>query len=131
VGLSGTVPGSANSYWIQKYFKWIQICPDFNRSKRCLPLLERFQIKYGWKELEIRNNFPYRNFSRFELTFELKIHGNFYELKSKENHWKILELWISMKFGQQAPCYTLLSKKMNFHQKSIRKLNSTQNGKFD
>jgi hypothetical protein len=27
--------------------------------------------KYGFKELEIRNNFTYRNFSRFELKFEL------------------------------------------------------------
>jgi hypothetical protein len=36
-------------------------------------LLKKFQIKYGWKELERRNNFPYRNFSRFEIEFELKI----------------------------------------------------------
>jgi hypothetical protein len=42
-------------------------------------------------------------------------------------HWKILELSISMKFGQQAPCYTLLPGKINFYQKRIRNLNSTQN----
>jgi hypothetical protein len=34
---------------------------------------QKFQIKYGLKELEIRNNFPYRNFSRFKMEFELKI----------------------------------------------------------
>jgi hypothetical protein len=36
--------------------------------------------KYGWKELEIRNNISYSNFSRFEMEFELKSE-NFYELK--------------------------------------------------
>jgi hypothetical protein len=30
---------------------------------------------------------------------------------------KILELQILMKFGQLAPCYTLLSGKINLHQK--------------
>jgi hypothetical protein len=34
------------------------------------------------------------------------------------------------KFGQQAPGYTLLKGKINFHQKRIRKLNSTEIGKF-
>jgi hypothetical protein len=34
--------------------------------------LENFQIKYGFEGFEIRNNFPYRNFSRFEKDFELK-----------------------------------------------------------
>jgi hypothetical protein len=38
----------------------------------CLPVLEKLEVKYGWKELEIRNNFPYINFSRFEKEFELK-----------------------------------------------------------
>jgi hypothetical protein len=36
------------------------------------PGVEKFPVKYGWKELEIRNNSPYRNFSRFEMEFELK-----------------------------------------------------------
>jgi hypothetical protein len=43
-------------------------------------MLQKFQIKYGWKELEIRNNIPYINFSRFEIEFELKSE-DFYELK--------------------------------------------------
>jgi hypothetical protein len=33
-----------------------------------------------------------------------------------------------MKFGQQAPGYTLLQGKINFHQTRIRNLNSTQKG---
>jgi hypothetical protein len=44
----------------------------FDRSKGCLPILEKLEIKYGWKKFEIRNNFTYRNFSRFEKEFELK-----------------------------------------------------------
>jgi hypothetical protein len=32
-----------------------------------------------------------------------------------------MELWILMKFGQQAPCYTLLLGKINFHQKGDEK----------
>jgi hypothetical protein len=46
---------------------------NFDSFKMCLPLLEKFEIKYGWKELEIRINFPYRNISRFETEVELKI----------------------------------------------------------
>jgi hypothetical protein len=34
--------------------------------------LQKFQVKYGWKEFEIRNNFSYRNFSGFEMECELK-----------------------------------------------------------
>jgi hypothetical protein len=35
-------------------------------------MLEKLEIKYGWKGLEIRNNVSYRNFSRFKMKFELK-----------------------------------------------------------
>jgi hypothetical protein len=35
-----------------------------------LPESRKFEIKYGWKVVEIKNNFPYRNFSRFEMEFE-------------------------------------------------------------
>jgi hypothetical protein len=34
--------------------------------------LHKFEIKYGWKAFEISINFPYRNFSKFEIEFELK-----------------------------------------------------------
>jgi hypothetical protein len=40
-----------------KYFKQIQNSPNFDWSKRYLPLLQKSEIKYGWKELEMRNNF--------------------------------------------------------------------------
>jgi hypothetical protein len=36
------------------------ICFD---PKGGLTRLKKFQIKYGWKELEIRNDFSYRNLS--------------------------------------------------------------------
>jgi hypothetical protein len=56
----------------QIYLNRFKFAPNFDQSKRCLPLLQKIQIIYGWKELEIMNNFPYRNFSRFEIEFELK-----------------------------------------------------------
>jgi hypothetical protein len=49
-----------------------EFAPNFDRYKRCLPLLEKLKVKFGWKEHKIRNNFPFRNFSRFEKEFELK-----------------------------------------------------------
>jgi hypothetical protein len=50
---------------------------------------------------------------------------------SLENSLENLELWILMKFGQQAPGYTLLPRKIHSHQKRIRNLNSTQKGNSD
>jgi hypothetical protein len=35
-------------------------------------MLQKFEIKYGWKLLGIRNNFPYRNLLRFKMDLELK-----------------------------------------------------------
>jgi hypothetical protein len=55
-----------------KIFKTESNFLNFDRSKRCLPLLQKLEIKYGWKELEVRNNFSYRNLSRFELKCEWK-----------------------------------------------------------
>jgi hypothetical protein len=37
-----------------------------------------------------------------------------------------MKLWILTNFDQQAPSYTLLQGKINFHQKRIRKLNFAQ-----
>jgi hypothetical protein len=33
-------------------------------------MLEKIQIKYGFDGFEIGNNFPYRDFLRFETSFE-------------------------------------------------------------
>jgi hypothetical protein len=41
---------------------------------------------------------------------------------SIEIYWKFLELWISMKFGQQAPYYTLLQGKNPFPAKEDQKV---------
>jgi hypothetical protein len=35
-----------------------------------IPEPGKFEIKYGWKVVEIRNNFSCMNFSRFEMEFE-------------------------------------------------------------
>jgi hypothetical protein len=48
-------------------FEYFQIHSKFARSKSALLELKFFKIKCGFKE---RNNFPYRNFFKFELDFE-------------------------------------------------------------
>jgi hypothetical protein len=45
---------------------------DFLQVLNSARKLQKIQINYGWKEFEIRNNFSYRNFSKFEIEFELK-----------------------------------------------------------
>jgi hypothetical protein len=45
---------------------------NLNCFNSCLLELENFQIKYGFEGFEVRNNFPYWNFSRFKTNFELK-----------------------------------------------------------
>jgi hypothetical protein len=42
-------------------------------SKVGLPELKKIQSKYGIVKNKTRNNFPYCNFSKFGLEFELKI----------------------------------------------------------
>jgi hypothetical protein len=33
---------------------------------------EKFEVKYGWREFEIRNSFPYKRFLGFQMDFEQK-----------------------------------------------------------
>jgi hypothetical protein len=58
------VPPS-NYLKISNGFKWICLNDG-------LPLLHKLQTKYGFVDNKRRNNFPYRNFSRFKMEFELK-----------------------------------------------------------
>jgi hypothetical protein len=57
-------------------FEIIEIRPNLIQTKTDPPILQKFEIKYGWKAIEIRNNFPYSNFSRFKTKFELKFREN-------------------------------------------------------
>jgi hypothetical protein len=45
---------------------------ELNQLKDELPLLQKLQIKYVFEAFEVRNNFPYWNFPKFRLEFELK-----------------------------------------------------------
>jgi hypothetical protein len=56
---------------------------DFIRSKDGLPELKIFK-KNGCKGIKIRNNFPYWNFSKFGLEFELQIRKGSRCLNSSE-----------------------------------------------
>jgi hypothetical protein len=70
--------------------------------------------------------------SKRETTFSIEISSdseciwsenseNLYESKTRKNS---LDKHGTLKFGQQAPCYTLLQRKMNFQQKRTKNLNS-------
>jgi hypothetical protein len=65
-----------------------------------------------------------KNFHQIQNGCGAKIQRTSMSGISLEIHGKFLELWILMKFGQQAPCYTLLQGKINFQQKRIRNWNS-------
>jgi hypothetical protein len=53
-------------------FKNNQIFPNFDRSEKCLPILRKIGIKYGFEDLEEMNNFLHRNFHRCGMDLELK-----------------------------------------------------------
>jgi hypothetical protein len=70
------------------------------RFKIHLPGLKKFQVKYGFEEFGIRNNFPYRNVLIFEMDFELK-----FKKASRVWIWiEFDEIWLEpqelMQFGQ-------------------------------
>jgi hypothetical protein len=72
VGPSGTVPSRARKIGFKNILNGFKFAQTFTDPKRCLPVLEKLEIKYGWKECEMGNNSSYRNLSRFDLKFELK-----------------------------------------------------------
>jgi hypothetical protein len=53
-------------------FKIFQNRPDSILTKTDPPVPQKFELKYGWREFVVRNNFPYKGFLRFEMDFELK-----------------------------------------------------------
>jgi hypothetical protein len=58
---------------IQTRSNLFQIISNLNHSKKGLPKLEKFEIKYGFEGFKERNNFIHRNSFRFKIYFELKI----------------------------------------------------------
>jgi hypothetical protein len=64
----GQPKGIVTFCFIQSHFNGT----DMIRSEDGLPELKKFQIKYGCEWIKIRNNFPYCNFSKFGIEFELK-----------------------------------------------------------
>jgi hypothetical protein len=71
-----------------------------------LTMLKKFQLKYGFVEDEVSNNFPYWNFSKFRIELELKIMEALrFEIQYNlmEIDWNFEEL---MKFESEAPDHT-------------------------
>jgi hypothetical protein len=58
--------------WIQTDSNKFQILPNFDRSKKNVPKLKKFEVKYGCEGFEEWNKFIHRNLFRFEMGFELK-----------------------------------------------------------
>jgi hypothetical protein len=53
-------------------FKQTSNCSNFNWSKKDLPELKQFEIKYFFEDLGQVNNFLRRSFFRFRMDLELK-----------------------------------------------------------
>jgi hypothetical protein len=70
----------------------LQIYSNFIRSKHNLHELQIFEIKYGWKEFETRDNFSYINILGFDMDFELKFRKFSRSRKQEKIDWKFLEL---------------------------------------
>jgi hypothetical protein len=67
---NGPAQGNSNLFYlIKKISKRLESI----WSKVALPILKKFQLKYGIDGLEIRNNFHYWSFSKLGIEFELKI----------------------------------------------------------
>jgi hypothetical protein len=107
-----------------KFFKLslIQKVPSYS-----LKIGNKIWLERAWDEEQL----CLKNFPQIRNGFGTKIQRTSMSWISIEIYCKFLELWILMKFGQQAPYYTLLQEKITFQQKRIRKLNSTQKGKLD
>jgi hypothetical protein len=91
---------------------------------------KKLELKYGWKGLEIRKNFSYINFSRFEMEFELKF-------KEVSMSWNSLEKSLknlgTLDFDEIWPASSwlhLIARKNQIPSKEDQKLNSTQKGNF-
>jgi hypothetical protein len=57
---------------ISNYFKFKSNTPKLDSIQTGPSQLKKIEIKYGWRVIEMRNNFSYRNFLRLEMDFELK-----------------------------------------------------------
>jgi hypothetical protein len=68
-------PGKREAGWAHKFFdSFKKISNEFELfwSKGEHTMLQKFQINYVFEGKQIRNKFPYRNFSKFGVEFELK-----------------------------------------------------------
>jgi hypothetical protein len=81
-GAAGTWPwgrwlmghsGPAGCTWSERdLYIFFQMKPNLFWLKSDFFKLEKFEVNYGCERFEIRNNLPFRNFSRFKMDFELK-----------------------------------------------------------
>jgi hypothetical protein len=96
-----------------KYSNFNSNAPKLDLIQIELSRLKNFQIKYGWKVFEIRNNFPYKDFLIFEMDFELKFREASMSWKQGKIDWNFLGTRVLMKPDQQPPFHALLQGKIN------------------
>jgi hypothetical protein len=53
-------------------FEIFQIRLNSIQTKTDPPVPQKIELKYSWREFEVRNNFSYKDFLRFKMDFELK-----------------------------------------------------------
>jgi hypothetical protein len=66
------------------------------QTKTNPPVPQKIELKYGWWEFEVRNNFPYKGFLRFKMDFGLKfreVSMGWNQGKITGNSWKFGIWW--------------------------------------
>jgi hypothetical protein len=87
------------------------------------------EVKYGWKGLEIMNNLSYRNFSRFELEFELKF-GEFLWVEIEGKSLKNLGTFDFKEIWPPSSLIHLIARKNQFPSKEDQKMEFHSKRKF-
>jgi hypothetical protein len=86
-------------------------------TQKCFLVLQKWEIKYGWKELEMRNNFVYKRFPRIWNRYWTKIQKSFYDLNFNRNSLEILRTLEFDKIWPTSSSLFLVSRKNEFQAK--------------
>jgi hypothetical protein len=70
VGPRYSVRRGSNRFEPDSKFKWNQIPSKLDQSKKDIPMLRKFEIKYSFEGFKEMNKFLNRNFFRFRVDFE-------------------------------------------------------------
>jgi hypothetical protein len=129
-GPSSTVPGGANSNWIQKYSKQIQIFPnltDPEGASLAPKIRNKIWLERSWDEEQL----CLKKFPQIRNVIWTKNQRNFYELNFNRN---LLEILGTSDFNEIWPASSLLhliARKNQFPSKEDQKVEVHSKWKFD